>query len=147
MKTTISILSNLSYSIRPVSHIPGQRIKNFIMSTSSNSNSMFQYESLTLSLSNHSILFIRVTEPVTSDTSYEKCQSSSTDGITNQCQYRTYCNTRSFESSLIGQGCSDFFSFWDVKKCWINVWNFSKKKRFAYIEKIFQKTPTSRASW
>ncbi len=105
------------------------------MSTSSNSNSKFQYESLTLSPSNHSILFIWVTQLVTSDTSYGKCQ------------YRTYCNPPSFESSLIGQDCSDFFSFWDFKKCWTNVWNFSKKRRFAYIEKIFQKTPTSHASW
>jgi hypothetical protein len=67
--------------------------------------------SLTLSLSNHSILFIRVTQLATSGMSSEKYQSSSTDVITNQCQYKTYHNPRSFESILISQGCSDLFLF------------------------------------
>jgi hypothetical protein len=139
LKTKISILSNLLYLIRPVSHIHGWRIMNFIMSTLSNSNAMFQYKNLTLSLSNHSILFIRVTELVTSDTSSGKCQSSSTDAITNQCQYRSHFNSTNLESTLIGEDYFDLFSFWDFKKCDRNVWNLAKEIRLSCIENSFRK--------
>jgi hypothetical protein len=139
LKTKILILSNVLYLIRPVSHIHGWRIMNFIMSTLSNSNAIFQYKNLTLSPSNRSILFIRVTQRVISDTSIGKCQSSSTDVITNQCQYRSYCNPTSFESILIGQGCIDLFSFWDFKKCCTKMWTVAKEIRFSRIKKSFKK--------
>ncbi len=111
------------------------------MSTSSNSNSMFQCENP--SPLNHSVLFIRVTQLVTSDTSSGKCPSSSIDTITNQCQYKTYCNPPSLESTLIEQDCSDLFSFWGFKTCCTNVWTFAEEIRFSCIKKIFPKTLTS----